>query len=43
MGWVLGIGKSAIEVGGDEVGAYNQRAPCLANAPESDERLHWQS
>jgi hypothetical protein len=45
VGWVLGVGfgKSAIEVGGDEVGAYNQRAPCLANAPESDERLHWQS
>ena len=43
-GWVFGVGfgKSAIEVGGDDVCACNQRAPCLENAPESDERLHGQ-
>jgi hypothetical protein len=27
--WVLGVGHSAIEVGGDEVGAGDQRVPCL--------------
>jgi hypothetical protein len=45
VGWVVGVGfgKSATEVGGDELGACNHRAPCLGNAPESDERLHGQS
>jgi hypothetical protein len=43
VGWVLGIGKSAAEVGGDEMGAGDERAPCLGNAPESDHRLHGQS
>jgi hypothetical protein len=43
VGWVLGIGKRATEVGGDELRAGDERAPCLGNAPESDERLHRQS
>jgi len=30
------------EVGGDEMGAGDERAPCLGNAPESDDRLHRQ-
>jgi hypothetical protein len=43
VGWVLGVGKSAAEVGGDEMGAGDERAPCLKNALESDHRLHGQS
>ncbi len=35
-GLVLGVGKRAIEVGGDEVGAGDKRAPFLRNAPESE-------
>jgi hypothetical protein len=42
VGWV-GIGKSTIEVGGNEVRAGDERAPCLGNASESGERLHRQS
>jgi hypothetical protein len=29
VGWVLGVGKNAAEVGGDEMGAGDERAPCL--------------
>jgi hypothetical protein len=43
VGWVLGDGKSAAEVGGDEMWAGDERAPCLGNAPEFDDRLHGQS
>jgi hypothetical protein len=43
VGWVLGIGKSAIEVGSDKVWAGDESVPCLGNAPESNERLHRQS
>jgi len=42
-GLLLGVGKRAIEVGGDEVGAGDKRAPFLGNAPESDQRLRRQS
>jgi len=43
VGWVFLVGKSPAEVGGDEMGARNERAPCLGNAPEFDDRLHGQS
>lgn len=43
VGWVFGVGKSPSEVGGDEMGTGDKRAPCLANAPEFDDRLHGQS
>jgi hypothetical protein len=29
VGWVFLVGKSPAEVGGDEMGARNERAPCL--------------
>jgi hypothetical protein len=40
---ILGVGKSAAEVGGDEMGAGDERAPCLENTPEFDDRFHGQS
>jgi hypothetical protein len=39
VGWVFGVGKSTAEVGGDEMGAGDGRAPCLRNAPQFDDRL----
>ncbi|GLT65298.1 hypothetical protein SLA2020_377370 [Shorea laevis] len=42
VGWGFGIEKSAIEVGGNEVRAGDERAPCLGNTPKSDERFHRQ-
>jgi hypothetical protein len=35
--WVLGVGKSKMKMGGDEVGARDERSPCPGNALESDE------